>query len=433
MIIIDRALEQRERDGNPIRVGMIGAGYMGRAIARQIINVTPGMRLAAVACRTPAHALLAYDEPAPGAVTMAYDAAGVERAAARGIPCITRDPRAVTEADGIDVLVDVTGAVEYGAGAAVSAIAHGKHVILVSAELDATLGPLLKARGDAAGVVVSGCDGDQPGAEVNLWRFVRQLGLEPLVLGSVKGFHDVHRTPATQAEFARRHGQENATVATSACDGTKVAAEQVVVANATGMTVPCRGMLGWHHSGHVDDLALRYDINVVRTYGDGCGIVDYVIGAKPGPGVYCLAACDDPRDRQLLEYYKLGPGPLYSFYTPYHLVHFEVPASIARAVLFRDAATAPAGAPRAGVITLAKRDLPAGHVLDGMGGYDIYGQAERADVIREQRLLPAGAAEGCTLRRPVTMDEVLAYGDVDLPPGRLTDELLAEQEKMFPL
>ena len=429
MIITDRALEQRERDGNPIRVGMTGAGFTGRAIARTIISHTPGMRLAGVANRHIGAARRVYGELGISPVEV-HSAQGTENAADRGIPCITEDPLNLTEADNIDVIVDVTGAVDYGAHVTMSAIANGKHVILVNAELDATLGPLLKAKADKAGVVVSGCDGDQPGVELNLYRFVRGLGLTPLVLGNIKGFHDVHRTPATQQEFARGWGQENAYVATSAADGTKVAVEQAVVANATGMTVPCRGMPGGEFTGHVDDLAAIYDISMLREHG---GIVDYVIGAKPAPGVYCMAAHDDPRDRKLLEYYKLGPGPLYSFYTPYHLVHFEVPASIARAVLFHDAAVSPAGPPVAEVITVAKHDMPAGHVLDGLGGFDYYGQAERADVTRAERLLPAGVAEGCTLTRPVTMDEVLTYGHV-IPPagGRLVDELRAEQEKLFP-
>lgn len=429
MIIIDRALEQRERDGNPIRVGMIGAGYMGRAIARTIVNSTPGMRLVAISNRRLAGARRAFNElgiPAPYEVD---DAREAERIISwRGAPCVTENPLALTGAGNIDVILEVTGNVGYGARVTMSAIGNGKHVILVNAELDATIGPLLKAKADQAGVVVSGCDGDQPGVEMNLHRFVRGLGLTPLVLGNIKGFHDVHRTPATQAEFARQWEQENAFTATSAADGTKVAVEQAVVANATGMIVPCRGMLGWRHTGHVDDLAFRYDINVLREDG---GIVDYVVGAKPAPGVYCMAAHDDPRDRKLLEYYKLGPGPLYSFYTPYHLVHFEVPSSIARAVLFHDAAVTPLGPPVAEVITRAKHAMPAGHVLDGIGGFDTYGEAEKASVTRAERLLPIGVAEGCQLARPVTMDEVLAYDDVELPTGRIIDELRAEQEKMF--
>jgi predicted homoserine dehydrogenase-like protein len=428
MIIVDRALAQRERDGNPIRVGMIGAGYMGRALARQIEHSTPGMCLAAIANRTLANARRAYNELGITPFEVS-DAREAEREIARGRPCVTEDPYALTEAGNIDAIAEVTGNVEYGARVTMSAIGNGKHVILMNAELDATLGPLLHAKADKAGIVVSGCDGDQPGVLVNLWRFVRQLGCTPLVLGNIKGFHDVHRTPATQESFARRWGQ-NPYMVTSFADGTKMSIEQAAVANATGMTVPRRGMLGWEHAGHVDELTMRYDIGMLRESG---GIVDYVIGAKPGPGVYCMAAHEDPAQRQFLEYYKLGPGPLYSFYTPYHLCHFEVPASIARAVLFGDPVVTPLGPPRVEVITTLKRSLPAGHVLDGLGGYDTYGQAERADVTRAGRLLPVGVAADCTLRRPVAMDEVITYADVELPAGRLTDELRAEQEALFPL
>jgi predicted homoserine dehydrogenase-like protein len=426
MIIVDRALAERERAGTPIRVGMTGAGYMGRALARSIHSV-PGMVVSAIANRTVANARRAYKELGLSPV-VAGSVRDVQRAIAHGSPCVTEDPFLLTAAPGIDVICEVTGAVDYGARVTMSAIANGKHVVLMNAELDATLGPLLQVKAAAAGVVVTGCDGDQPGVLVNLWRFVRQLGCTPLVLGNIKGFQDVHRNPTTQEGFARKWGQ-NPYMVTSFADGTKISIEQATVANATGMTVARRGMLGWEFSGHVDQLAWQYDIAMLQELG---GIVDYVIGAQPSPGVYCMATHDDPAQRRLLQYYKLGDGPLYSFYTPYHLCHFEVPASIARAVLFADAAVAADGAPRVEAITLAKRSLPAGHVLDGLGGYDTYAQAERAGVARAQRLLPVGVAGGCRLRKPAVADEVITYRDVELPAGRLTDELRDEQERLFP-
>jgi predicted homoserine dehydrogenase-like protein len=428
MIIVDSALKQRERDGFPIRVGMIGAGYMGRGLARSIA-ATPGMRLAAIACRTLANARRAYNELGITTAQLAVTdgVRGVELAVDQDFPCVTEDPYALTAAGNIDVICEVTGAVEYGARVTMSAIGHGKHVILMNAELDATLGPLLRVKAEAAGVIVSGCDGDQPGVLVNLWRFARQLGCTPRVLGNIKGFQDVHRTPATQEEFARKWGQ-NPYMVTSFADGTKISIEQATVANATGMTVPRRGMLGWNFTGHVDELTTLYNVGMLRELG---GIVDYVIGAKPSPGVYCMAEHDDPVQRRFLEYYKLGPGPLYSFYTPYHLCHFEVPSSIARAVMFHDAAVSPLGAPCVEAITLAKRSLSVGHVLDGLGGYDTYAQAEGADVTRAERLLPIGVAEGCWLKRPVAMDEVITYDDVELPDGRIVDDLRDEQEKLF--
>jgi predicted homoserine dehydrogenase-like protein len=332
----------------------------------------------------------------------------------------------VCAAEGIDAIVDATGAVEYGAHVALAAIEAGKHVVLLNAELDATVGPALRARAESAGVIVTGADGDQPAVQVNLYRFVCGLGLIPLVCGNIKGLHDPYRTPATQEDFARRWGQDPHMV-TSFADGTKISFEQAIVANATGMTVERRGMRAARHSGHVDELTTHYDEDALRELG---GVVDYVVGARPGPGVFLLATHEDPRQRHYLELYKLGPGPLYSFYTPYHLCHFEAATTVARAVLFGDAAVQPAGPPSVEVITAVKRPLPAGHTLDGLGGYDAYGLAERADVAAAQALLPLGVAQGCVLRRDVTRDEVLGYADVVLPPGRLVDRLREEQAKI---
>ncbi|MDN5915284.1 MAG: SAF domain-containing protein, partial [Pseudonocardia sp.] len=132
-----------------------------------------------------------------------------------------------------------------------------------------------------------------------------------------------------------------------------------------------------------------------------------------------------------LELYKLGKGPLYSFYTPYHLCHFEVPNTIARAVDFADAALTPPAGQRVDVVATAKHDLTAGQAVDGLGGYDTYGVAESSPVTRDERLLPMGVAEGCVLTRDVVKDEVLTYADVTLPPGRLIDQLREEQDKLF--
>jgi len=128
---------------------------------------------------------------------------------------------------------------------------------------------------------------------------------------------------------------------------------------------------------------------------------------------------------------KLGPGPLYPFYIPYHLTHFEAHLSVARAVLFQDAAIAPAGALLVEVIAVAKTDLRAGDVIDGVGHYMTYGECENVDVCRAENLLPMGLAEGCRLKRNVAKDQALTYADVELPTGRLVDRLRAEQERHF--
>jgi predicted homoserine dehydrogenase-like protein len=282
---------------------------------------------------------------------------------------------------------------------------------------------VLAARAEQAGVVLTACEGDQPGVTANLLRFVRGLGLEPLVCGNIKGLQDPHRNPETQRGFAERWGQ-NVHMVTSFADGTKISFEQAIVANAYGMTVERRGMRGSVHGGHVDELVDVYDVDDLRAAG---GYVDYVVGAQPGPGVFVLGAETDGFHRHYLELYKLGTGPLYSFYTPYHLCHLEVPTSIARAALFGDAVLRSAPRPTVDVVATAKEDLRTGAQLDGIGGFATYGQAERADLTVRDGLLPMGVAEGCRLVRDVPRDAVLTYADVEVPPGRLIDELRAEQ------
>lgn len=427
MIIIDRLLEQREAAGKPVRVGMIGAGFMARGIANNLLNYSPGMRLSAIANRTLARAEAAYVDhgaPPPVRVTRPGELDDCIRA---GRPAVTEDPGVLCRAEGLDVLIDVTGNVELGARFCLDAFAHGKSVVLMNAEVDGTIGPILKHRADKAGVVLSGCDGDQPGVQMNLYRYVRGMGLTPLLCGNIKGLHDAYRNPTTQKGFAEKWGQDPAMV-TSFADGTKISFEQVLVANATGMGVAKRGMYGHHFDGHIDQAVSLYDIDELRRLG---GIVDYVVGTKPAPGVFVFATIDDPRQKHYLNLYKLGEGPLYSFYHPYHLCHFETPSALARVVLFRDAVIQPRGAPVADVITAAKRDLKAGETIDCLGGYMTYGLAENAPVVRSQGLLPIGLAEGAVLLRDIRKDEVIAYSDVRLPEGRVAVQLRAEQDALF--
>lgn len=429
MLIIDSTLKKRELENNPVKVALVGVGFMGRGFVNQVENSTPGMRVAAICNRTQANAQRAYREAGVENFTLVDSAAALDKVVAAGGYAITSDYRVICEALEVDVIVEATGAVEYGAHIVTCAIKNKKHVVLLNAEVDATVGPLLAKKAEAAGVVLTGCDGDQPGVEMNLVRFVEGIGLKPLVCGNIKGLQDPYRNPTTQEGFAARWGQDPAMV-TSFADGTKVSFEQALVANATGMTVHKRGMKAMDFTGHVNELTKMYDVEELKQMG---GAVDYVIGAQPAPGVFVLATQDDPRQQHYLNYYKMGEGPLYAFYTPYHLCHFEVPTTCARAVLFGDAAIKPLGSPMVEVVATAKVDLKKGQVLDGLGGYDTYGQAERADITSREKLLPMGVALGCTLLRDVPKDQVLTYDDVQLPEGRLIDQLRAEQAAYFGL
>ena len=197
------------------------------------------------------------------------------------------------------------------------------------------------------------------------------------------------------------------------------------MANATGFTVERRGMGRMEHRAPVEELTGHYNLEQLRELG---GVVDFVVGAQPTPGVYCLAELTDTRHAPLLAAKGLGDGPLYCFYEPYHLVHLDTPMSLARAVLFGDAVGQPIGGPVVEVVAIAKRDLEAGETLDSFGRYMTYGQAERASVVRADGLVPEGLVEGCRMKRPIAKDQPIRWSDVEAPSQELGHQLYAEQQ-----
>jgi predicted homoserine dehydrogenase-like protein len=426
MVIVDTALKKREADGNPVKVAVIGAGYMGRGMVLQIISAIRGMRVVAVSNRTLSRAELAYQQAGVEDLQTVETTGQLEAAISQGKYAITDDAMLLCEAEGIDAIVEATGEVEFGAHVTLKAIEHGKHVILMNAELDAVVGPILKVYADKAGVVITNVDGDQPGVLMNLYRWVDTIGYKPVLAGNMKGLQDHYRTPETQKGFADRVKQKPKMI-TSFADGTKISMEMAVVANATGFRVGQRGMYG-PECKHVTEAVNLFPMDQLM---DG-GIVDYVLGAEPGPGVFILGYNDNPIKQQYAQYLKMGDGPLYVFYVPYHLPHLESPITVARAVLFNDAATAPLGAPVVDVITVAKQDLKAGDVLDGIGGFHVFGDTENHHVSAAGNFLPMSLAEGCRLKTDIAKDQVLSYEDVVLPEGRLVDRLRNEQNNMFP-
>jgi predicted homoserine dehydrogenase-like protein len=430
MIIVDTALRKRHEEKNPIRVGMIGAGFMGRGIALQICNYVAGMELVAIANRKVENAARAYREAGIENIHEVNSPGSLEDNIRKGRHSITSDPGLLCDAEAIDAIIEVTGTIEYSLHFVLRAIRNKKHIVLMNAELDGTLGPILKVHADRAGVVITNSDGDQPGVEMNLFRFVKSIGVKPVLCGNIKGLHDPYRNPTTQEGFAKKWGQQPSMV-TSFADGTKISFEQAIVANGTGMQVGRRGMFGPTVEPGTPLRSVVDQLYPLETLTAGPGIVDYVVGAEPGPGVFVLGTHEHPVQKHYLNLYKLGEGPLYLFYTPYHLCHFEVPLTVARAVLFHDAALAPITGPKVDVVATAKIDLKAGTVLDGLGEYMTYGLCENADVTRRDNLLPIGLALGCRLKKDIRKDQVLTRDDVVFPAGRLCDELRLEQDQYF--
>lgn len=422
MIIVDTALEKRQAEGNPIRVAMVGAGYMGRGIALQIEKYMTGMRLVAISNRTLSEAKRAYDEAGIEATMTIENIAQLDEAISQNRYAVTDNPLLLCEAKGVEAVIEATGHVELSAHVAMKAIEHKKHLILMNAELDATVGPMLKVYADRAGIVIANTDGDQPGVMMNLYRFVKSIGYNPVLVGNIKGLQDYYRTPETQKAFAVAH---NITpkMATSFADGTKISMENAVVANAIGFKVGKRGMYG-PVCKHVSEAVNLFPMEDLLNG----GIVDYILGAEPGPGVFVLGHNDHPLRKPYMQYFKMGDGPLYPFYIPYHLPHLECPLTVARAVLFNDAAVAPAGGPVCDVITIAKKNLVEGDIIDGIGGFSCYGMIENYEISRTENLLPMGLAEDCRLKRAVPKDQAITYDDVEMPAERMCDRLRKEQD-----
>lgn len=427
MIIVDTALQAREKEGRPIRVALIGAGFMSHGLANHIVNTTVGMRLVGVFNRGTQRAADCCQYAGVKDIVSPNTQREVDLAIREGKTVATGDAFLLARSSEVDVLVDVTGSVEFGAQVAFEAFKHGKDVVLMNAEIDATIGPIMQKYAAKHNVIFSACDGDEPGVQINLYRWVKGLGLTPRVIGNIKGLQDPYRNPTTQKGFAEKWGQNPAMV-TSFADGSKISFEQSIVANATGFVVKSRGMSrGMDYKDDVMKIGKLYDIDEVRKLG---GIIDYVVGT-PLTKVYVLAEHPDPKQQHYLNLYKMGEGPLYSFFIPYHLVHFEVPAAIARVVLFRDSLAKPLGGPVVEVCACAKKDLRAGETLDDYGMYMTYGEAVNADEMCAKRYLPEGLVEGCVLKRDIAKDSVITYDDVTLPPGRIADQLRAEQYRVF--
>ncbi|MDO5712112.1 MAG: NAD(P)-dependent oxidoreductase, partial [Micrococcales bacterium] len=272
MIITDTQLAQRHAAGRPIQVGIAGPGFMAQGLINHITNTVDGQRVTVVYARTPAKGVAALEEAgiAPDSIDIVQTAADVDRVCRQDRHAVTSNHEAMTGARSVDVIVDCTGSVEFGAALALATLAGRKHLVLMNAEVDATVGSILSKKFEEAGLVYTGCDGDQPGVQMNLIRFVRGLGLTPLVAGNVKGLQDPYRNPTTQEGFAKQWGQDPHMV-TSFADGTKVSVEQALVANAAGLSVHKRGCLQRDHRGHVDELTTMYDVQELKELG---GAVD---------------------------------------------------------------------------------------------------------------------------------------------------------------
>lgn len=417
-------MAQRVLEGMYIRVGVVGAGTMARMIMRHLFKSRLGIRLCAIANRSRARADQLCSTLRIANVWRPRSVPELDQAIHEGNTVIVEDAMMLCRSQSIDVVVEVTGTIEFGAKVALEAINHGKHVVLVNAELDSTLGPILKQYADRHGVVLSNTDGDEPGVAMTLLRYLRSNGLKTVAAGNLKGMIDRYRTPETQREFALKHNQDPKKV-TSFADGTKLSMEAAVLSNASGFAVGRRGMYG-PACTHVNEIAGLLPGEQMLAG----GLVDYALGAEPHTGAFVIVHESDSEKQKEMAYFKMGKGPFFVFYTPYHLPQIQIASTIARAALWHDPTVAPLGPPVCEVIAVAKRNLKSGERLDGIGGFMSYGTIENSSIVHDEDLVPMGMSEGCVLAQDVRKDEAVRLRDVEIPVGRLIDKLWSEQKEM---
>jgi predicted homoserine dehydrogenase-like protein len=340
----------------------------------------------------------------------------------------------------IDGIVEATGVPEVGAMVALEGIQNRKHVVMLNVETDVVIGPLLKRMADASDVVYTLTIGDEPGAIAELYDFVVSLGMQVVCAGK-SPFKPIRRqeTPKTLEREAQRLGL-NPKMLCSFRDGSKTDIEMAAVANGTGLVPDVPGMHG--PPATVAELPKTFSLKRQGGILSRQGVVDFATSfldrrgqtdrsKSVAPGVFVVFTTDHPQIRKDLEWLLMGSGPNYCLYRPYHLVGIETPISIGRAAVYGEASLAPEEGLVAEVATVAKKDLKAGEVLDGIGGFTVHGMIHRADAARRENLLPLGLTEGGRLKRPIKKGQLIRYDQVELEEGSIILQLRRVQDALF--
>lgn len=423
---IDIRLREREAEGNPVRVALIGAGQMGTEIVTQVGEMK-GMEIPVVVDLSTdrARAGYAYSKKKREIVEAAtIDEA--ERAVAAGKYVVSTDYKLAAGLPCIDAVIDATGSTEMGALITLEAIHHKKHVVMMSVECDITIGPILRRFADDAGVVYSLAAGDEPAAIVELYRFAHSLGFTVVAAGKGKNNPlNIDATPEDVRETAEKR-KMSAKMLCEFVDGSKTAIEMASVSNATGLLPDIQGMHGARST--VDTLN---NVFVPKAEGgvlENTGIVDFAIGVHPG--VFLVVHTDNERIKEGLVQRDMGDGPYYTLFRPFHLCSIEVPLTAAQVVLYGESHGHPLAKLSSECIAVAKRDLRTGETLDGIGEYCYRGSIERVDTAREKGYLPLGLAVGSVLTRDVKKDKIITYDDVRLNEKSVLLNLRRIQDSM---
>lgn len=405
-------LSRLEHLQSDINVAIVGTGFVGTSLFYQC-SITPGIRCVAVADIEPTKAIACL-ESLKRDYRIVDNLTAMHEATRQGLVAVSEHGDLVARCRSADVLIESSSAIGPAGQVAITALEHRKHVVMMNAEADLIFGPYLAYLARECGVVYTSCDGDQHGVIRHLINDLRLWGLRLVMAGNIKGFLDRHANPTTIVpEADERHLTYR--MATAFTDGTKLCIEMALLANALGLSTHVPGMHG-PRACDVRDVFDLFDFDALRETGEP--VVDYVLGAEPDGGVFSVGYCDDGFQQRMLSYYKMGDGPYYLFYRPYHLCHIEAMNTVAEAFLDQRSLLQPNFGFRTNVYAYAKSDLREGERLDGIGGYTCYGLIENCAENEEQGGLPICLAGDVTLKRAVAKDKKILMSDITYKASR---------------
>jgi predicted homoserine dehydrogenase-like protein len=415
MYAINEKLQLRRQSNTPVKAALIGLGQMGTDIVATVDRMT-GIELAAVVDISE-DAIKRSLNRAEHTAPLTFTTSAAEAARATGMVATT-DWRIAVEMQRVEVVIDATGSPELGAVITLACIEAKKHIVMMNVECDITVGPLLRRRADAGGVIYTMAAGDEPAAIMELYRFAEALGFEVVAAGKGKNNPlDITATPESLAERARQRNM-SAHMLCEFVDGSKTAIEMACVSNATGLVPDVRGMHGAKST--VADLQKVFCLQEEGGVLSRRGVVDFAIGVHPG--VFLVITTDSARLRESLIQRDMGNGPNYCLFRPFHLCSIEVPLTAAQTVLYGESAGQPRDSLVSECIAVAKRDLSAGETLDGIGGACYRVSIDTADTARAEGLLPAGLAKGCVLKQNIARGQEIAWRDI----GEMKDSKLLQ-------
>lgn len=417
-----KQLLEREKRHEQVRVAVAGLGFIGRGICVQS-KYTPGIKVSLIYCKNAEFCMktLAANE-IPCQAAKSIDE--VNKTIAKNIIAVISTPELLYESN-VDIIIDTTGSPEFGAELAYNTILANKHII-ANPEMDICIGPYLKELADARNVIYTSQDGDEPGVIMNLYEYVSILGFEIIAAGKFKGFTNIEANPDTVKPWSDSYRQNPYKIASFA-DGSKMNIEMGLVCNATGFYPDIRGM---HcQAGTLDDV-----VNLMRPENEGgvlthTGVVDVVRGVEPNGGVFVIAKTHNAQIVSDMKYYKMGSGPYYLFYRPYHLPSVEILVGAANACLNLVPTIAPRSSrPYVDVAAYAKKPLKKGEKLDSIGGYCYYGLLDVFDKLESENYLPISLAANAVVTRDIPKGELIRFENVELSARTLLWQL---REKML--